>query len=236
MRVDLTAAVLWKRRRQRAHEHWSRDQLDAHRARSLSVLLRFAVDRSPYWQRVLGGRIDVPLHEIPPLKKAMLMDSFDDVVTDRAVRLADIEAFIASGNEGLFRDRYWVSATSGSSGRRTDDVLWMPGPRRPGSGGDVAVHPAVFHMALDVLPINAWQVRQEGDALRVLLARPTGPIDSDALGRRLAVAVARTGADAPRIQIAVVDTIPAGAAGKRPHTVAEKSRAARTEPPHEARS
>jgi phenylacetate-coenzyme A ligase PaaK-like adenylate-forming protein len=45
------------------------------------------------------------------------MESFDDLVTDREVRLADLREFLAS-LEGyrLFRDRYWVARTSGSTG------------------------------------------------------------------------------------------------------------------------
>ncbi|MDP2342703.1 MAG: phenylacetate--CoA ligase family protein [Deltaproteobacteria bacterium] len=449
MRLDLTAAVLWKRRRLRSRERWSRAELDAHRARSLAVLVDFAVARSPYWKRVLGGRTDVPLSQIPPLTKATLMDGFDDVVTDRSLRRADVEAFLASGSEGLFHGRYWVSATSGSSGRRsiipsslgewsttiasyaranewagihlrvtgrttmavvssttpshqsarvgaavkssflptrrfdaggllddtvrglneqqpeilvayasmlriladeqiagrlvihpravncssepltrearertraawgvepfdvyastetagiaaeceqhdglhifedlvipevvdddyrpvapgatgsrllvtvlssrtlpllryeltdrirtfasdagcpcgrtlmriagiegrTDDVLFMRG-----SAGDVAVHPVVFHTVLDPLPISAWQVRQEGDALHVLLARPHATIDAADLTRHIAADVARTGAIAPCIQLDVVDAVPPGAAGKRPRIVADRSR------------
>jgi phenylacetate-CoA ligase len=48
------------------------------------------------------------------------MDSFDQISTDPAVNLADLQAYLAMlrGSE-LFRGRYWVSATSGSSGRKS---------------------------------------------------------------------------------------------------------------------
>jgi phenylacetate-CoA ligase len=47
------------------------------------------------------------------------MQNFDDLVTDRAVRLEDAEAFLSSGAAtGLFRGRYVVLATSGSTGLR----------------------------------------------------------------------------------------------------------------------
>ena len=51
------------------------------------------------------------------LTKAMLMDHFDDLVTDRAVHLEDVKAYVANrrGDE-RFLGRYWVNATSGSSG------------------------------------------------------------------------------------------------------------------------
>ena len=53
------------------------------------------------------------------LTKAMVMEHFDELVTDPAVRLADVEAHLAAlkGNE-RFRGRYWVAATSGTTGRR----------------------------------------------------------------------------------------------------------------------
>ena len=53
------------------------------------------------------------------MTKSMLMDHFEDLVTDRSIRLADIEAHLATlrGNE-RFRNRYWVNATSGSTGKR----------------------------------------------------------------------------------------------------------------------
>lgn len=57
------------------------------------------------------------------------MDNFDDLSTDRALRLADVQAYLeAQRGEELFRGRYWVAATSGSSGRRsiiaTDAAEW----------------------------------------------------------------------------------------------------------------
>jgi phenylacetate-coenzyme A ligase PaaK-like adenylate-forming protein len=51
------------------------------------------------------------------LTKAMLMERFDDVVTDRAIRMETVRAFAAMNVEArLYLDRYHVSATSGSGG------------------------------------------------------------------------------------------------------------------------
>jgi phenylacetate-coenzyme A ligase PaaK-like adenylate-forming protein len=54
----------------------------------------------------------------------MMMERFDDLVTDRAIRLADAERYLAGadGSE-LFRGRYIVMSTSGSTGRRGVFVL-----------------------------------------------------------------------------------------------------------------
>ena len=53
------------------------------------------------------------------LTKAMVMEHFDQLVTDPTVNLAEVEAHLAAlhGNERL-HGRYWVAATSGTTGRR----------------------------------------------------------------------------------------------------------------------
>jgi phenylacetate-CoA ligase len=78
-----------------------------------------AYAHSPFYRRLHAGRTDRPLHELPVLTKAMVMEHFDELVTDPTVKLADVEAHLAAlqGNE-RFRGRYWVAATSGTTGRR----------------------------------------------------------------------------------------------------------------------
>ena len=61
--------------------------------------------------------MDRPLAELPVLTKAMLMENFDDLVTDRTLQLENIRRFAKEGEVGQrFQDRYYVNATSGSSG------------------------------------------------------------------------------------------------------------------------
>jgi phenylacetate-CoA ligase len=46
------------------------------------------------------------------------MEHFDELATDPAIRLEAVRAFAAERLEGRrYLDRYWVTATSGSSGR-----------------------------------------------------------------------------------------------------------------------
>ena len=53
------------------------------------------------------------------LTKAMLMDNFDAISTNPAVRLAGLQAFLDGPDAGnRFQGTYWVSATSGSSSAR----------------------------------------------------------------------------------------------------------------------
>lgn len=58
------------------------------------------------------------------------MAHFDEVVTDREVHLADVEAHLAAmPGDTLFRERYRVASTSGSTVRRGmflwDEDEWL---------------------------------------------------------------------------------------------------------------
>jgi putative adenylate-forming enzyme len=125
----LVARVLWQRRQLRRRERWSEEQLRVHQERALAGLRAFAYARSPFYRRFHRGLEQAPLEQLPPLTKATLMDAFDEAVTDRALRLAHLQTYLtADRGEELFRGRYWVAATSGSSGRRsiipTDAAEW----------------------------------------------------------------------------------------------------------------
>lgn len=104
-------------RQLRQRERWTRPQLEAHQAESLRRLREHAYARSPFYQRLHEGLFDRPLHELPVLTKAMVMEHFDELVTDRVVRLEDVRAHMARDREGKrFMNRFWVTATSGSTG------------------------------------------------------------------------------------------------------------------------
>jgi phenylacetate-CoA ligase len=83
----------------------------------------------------------------------------------------------------------------------------------------VRVHPVVFHRVLDLPDAAGWQVRQGEHDLTVLVAAPGPGVDVAAVDRSVRVALAAAGARVP-VTVAVVDAIPAGAAGKRPLVVA----------------
>lgn len=122
--------VLRERRAQERSCGWTRAKLEHHQAHSLAKLRRFVLARSPFYREFYRGLEQRALHELPILTKATLMERFDDLVTDRGVRLADVEAFLRQDGPGkLFRDRYVVLATSGSTGRRGvflfDDREWI---------------------------------------------------------------------------------------------------------------
>jgi phenylacetate-CoA ligase len=98
---------------------WSRASLKAHQARQTEDLRRFAMQQSPFYARFHRGMESGLLTELPILTKATMMESFDELVTDRSLRLADLEAYLRDEPDTpRFRGRYVVLATSGSTGRR----------------------------------------------------------------------------------------------------------------------
>lgn len=109
---------------------WTPERLQQHQAKAVERLRSFALERSPFYREFHRGFERRPVHELPILTKATMMERFDELVTDRSVRLADVEAYLRAGDsERLFRDRYVVLATSGSTGRRGvflfDDREWI---------------------------------------------------------------------------------------------------------------
>lgn len=88
--------------------------------RRLAELVRYARSRSPFYQR-LYRELPGDCHELPrlpPVNKRQLMAAFDDWVTDRKVRRAELNGFLAdTGRIGhLYLDRYAVYTSSGTTG------------------------------------------------------------------------------------------------------------------------
>jgi hypothetical protein len=102
--MSMIARVLWLRRRLRQRERWTERQLREHQRRELASLRGFAAAQSPFYRRWHAGLDDAPLGELPVLTKATLMDNFDQIATDPAVRLADVQDYLAAlRGDQLFR-------------------------------------------------------------------------------------------------------------------------------------
>ena len=95
---------------------WTSEQLAGHQERRWRAVARVAAERAPYYRELYRG-LDlerVPLAELPPVGKAQLMDRFDDAMTEPALRLADLEAFLRTASaKDVFQGRFQVLATSG---------------------------------------------------------------------------------------------------------------------------
>jgi phenylacetate-CoA ligase len=117
--LALPLSVALRRKYVERSAGWSREQLAAHQARSLARLRRYAYAQSPFYRRFHAGLEQRPLAELPVLTKAALMEHFDELVTERKLRLAQLETFVRdAGPDERFHRRYVVLATSGSTGRR----------------------------------------------------------------------------------------------------------------------
>lgn len=119
MDVATTLRVLASRRTLRRRERWPRSRLLAHQQRQLESLRSFAFDRSTFYGNFHRGLEAAPLAALPPLTKPVLMDNFDRVSTDPSVRLDQVDSYLAALTDNRrYLGRFWVSATSGSTGRR----------------------------------------------------------------------------------------------------------------------
>ena len=117
MNIRIMLKLLHSLEQLRKHESWTRQQLESHQAAALHQLRQYAYQRSPFYQKFHEGLIEHPLHELPVLTKTMMMEHFDALVTDRALHLEDVRAYATQGEAGQrYKNRYWVNATSGSSG------------------------------------------------------------------------------------------------------------------------
>ncbi|MDN5796782.1 MAG: phenylacetate--CoA ligase family protein [Intrasporangium sp.] len=118
MDLQLLLRVLRLRRQLARQETWSWPRLQAHQDRALRALRVHAYAASPFYRRFHEGLFDAPLSALPVLTKAQLMENFDEVVTDRDIRLAQVRSFLEQmrGAERL-KGRYYVAATAGTTGR-----------------------------------------------------------------------------------------------------------------------
>lgn len=112
-----TIALVLQARVLRKRETWSREQIERHQERELARLRQFASVHSPFYQRFHKGFEDRPLGELPILTKKELMRSWNDIVTDRSLRLEDIQRFLESvrGLEA-YRNTHYAFATGGTTG------------------------------------------------------------------------------------------------------------------------
>jgi putative adenylate-forming enzyme len=101
------------------HETWTRPQLEEFQAQSLRACREYAYTHSSFYRRFHRGLMDRPLQELPVLTKSLMMEHFDELVTDPAIRLTDVMEYLSHGDRTKpFLNRYMTSGTSGSTGER----------------------------------------------------------------------------------------------------------------------
>jgi len=118
MDIKMMVQLVKKIRETRRHEWWTRSELAEHQSMALRQVREYAYAKSSFYQRFHKGLFNAPLSDLPVLTKATLMEHFDELVTDRAIRLHDVrEHMIKSSSGEPYLDRYVINVTSGSSGK-----------------------------------------------------------------------------------------------------------------------
>lgn len=118
-------ALLKAMRTLKARANWNREQLLAEQERALRAMLTHAWNESPFYKTYYADHgitendlATLSVTDLPLTNKEILMDNFDDVVTDKRLKKADLEQWIQDHPDP--NDRYLkehvVLYTSGSSG------------------------------------------------------------------------------------------------------------------------
>ncbi|MFH1426861.1 MAG: AMP-binding protein [Candidatus Kerfeldbacteria bacterium] len=112
-------------RRGRKRLSYTQDELAACQEKRFRELLLHAWDNSPFYRDYYSGRgvheadlSDVQLTDLPAVSKELLMEHFDDVVTDPALHKKSIEEWIqlVKDPRQFYERKYVVMHTSGTSG------------------------------------------------------------------------------------------------------------------------
>ncbi len=96
-----------------------RETLERLQQKRLRALVRYAREHSPFYGELYKGLGNGwTLSDLPPVTKPELMARFDEVLTDRSVSMARVQAYIQDlDNVGRMLDgKYLVFKTSGSTG------------------------------------------------------------------------------------------------------------------------
>jgi len=104
---------------------------------------------------------------------------------------------------------------------RSEDALALPGR----TGGAVTVLPAQFGLVTRDREVGEFQIRQEGDRLRILVVpRPSAGGELEArLQRAVAARLSELGVDDPQIVVERRDALARSPGGKLPLVVAERA-------------
>jgi phenylacetate-CoA ligase len=128
-RLQDTARGLRAAKELARRERWPRERLERLQDDRLAELAAHAAAHSPGWRERLprGGPT---LRELPVLTKTELMDDFDELVTDRRLRLRELLDHLDQiHDDALYLDEYRAMTTSGSSGRKAvfvyDRAAWI---------------------------------------------------------------------------------------------------------------
>ncbi len=116
MNLPLLLNVLLQRRTLMSHVYWEPERVQAYNTARLKKLRKYVYANSDFYKRFHANRFSENLDNLPILTKSLMMENFDDLVTDKNVKLNRLQEFIKNSCGELFNNQYWVTVTSGTSG------------------------------------------------------------------------------------------------------------------------
>lgn len=117
--------LLWDLFQLKRNEHKTREQMQALQEKKLRKLLYYVYDHSAYYKEVFEQKgisreqiEKLPLSAFPTMDKKILMEHFDEIVTVPDIRQEELRKYDeeTSSDEKLFRGKYHVVHSSGSTG------------------------------------------------------------------------------------------------------------------------
>ena len=117
--------LLWNLYRQKRNAGRTREQIERLQKKKLEKLLLFAYEYSPYYRRAFEAEgifseniRTTPLENFPVLDKGILMEHFDELVTDRGLKQEELLQFDENSEDDgeIYLGKYHVVHSSGSTG------------------------------------------------------------------------------------------------------------------------
>lgn len=116
MGLPLLLNVLNQRGKLISHNKWTSEDIAKHQKNGLNKLREYAYSQSDFYKKYHKGFYDKGLEELPVVTKAMMMENFDDFVTDKSIKLNELQSLIKNMEGTIYKNKYWVSVTSGTTG------------------------------------------------------------------------------------------------------------------------
>lgn len=117
--------LLWNLYRQKRNTGRKKEQVVKLQKKKLEKMLLYAYDHSPYYRKAFEAEgifreniRTMPLEKFPVLDKGILMEHFDELVTEQSLKQEELLRFDENSEDGgeIYLDKYHVVHSSGSTG------------------------------------------------------------------------------------------------------------------------
>ncbi|HRJ29824.1 MAG TPA: hypothetical protein PLV21_03610 [Cyclobacteriaceae bacterium] len=117
MNLKFICDVFAKRNELKQSYSSDRDELLKKQQKDLNTLREFTYSKSAFYRTFHRGLFNAPLGELPVMTKKLLMENYNEIVTDPNISKSEIEAFLPgmTAND-YYRGKYIINTTGGTSG------------------------------------------------------------------------------------------------------------------------